>query len=317
MPVNIDRSLRLPEGEFFPTAEPKSGICIHHTVGGSARSTFNWWRRDGQIVGTAYIIERDGTVFEVFDAQHWAYQFGLRWPRAQKIAFEKRFIGIELASEGGLIEVDGNLYCFDRVSPRTLKSRDEAFDYGREYRGYRYFDKYEPAQLDSLMELINDLCDRFNVPRRAPSGFFDFYGDRLSRFQGLIGHTMVRADKSDPAPDINLWNRILNECEVQAVDIGEGTPKKKLTEPEIEALFRQNMQELNKMYVAAGSMVKGLIMELERGDRRTYIRLKDAVPNGHVVHYELVQGDPKLVFSIARALGFKEVTDSKLEVHHA
>ncbi len=316
MAVEIDRNLRLPETEYFPTREEKSGICLHHTVGGSARSTFQWWVQDGQMVGTAYLIARDGTVHEVFDPQHWAYQFGLRWPRARKIAFEKRFIGIEIASEGGLIEHEGELYCFDRISPRTRKSRDEAFDYGQDYRGYRYFDKYEPAQVDSLVELLNHLCDTFDIPRQAPSKFFDFYGDRLKHFKGIIGHTMVRRDKTDPIPDINLWNRLQNDCGIQAVEVG-APPRKKLTEPEIEELFRANMQELNKMYVPAGSMVKGLLMELERGERNTYIRLRDAVPNGHVVYYDFVQGDRKLVYQIGRALGFKEVTDSKLEVRNA
>ena len=39
-------------------------------------------------------------------------------------------MGIELASEGGLFEADGNLYSFDRISPKTLKPRPEAFDFG-------------------------------------------------------------------------------------------------------------------------------------------------------------------------------------------
>ena len=37
MPVLIDRSVRLPESEYFPQVQQKSGIAIHHTVGGSAR----------------------------------------------------------------------------------------------------------------------------------------------------------------------------------------------------------------------------------------------------------------------------------------
>jgi hypothetical protein len=36
MPLTIDRSLRLPANQFMPPAAQKTGICIHHTVGGSA-----------------------------------------------------------------------------------------------------------------------------------------------------------------------------------------------------------------------------------------------------------------------------------------
>ena len=39
MTLHMDRSFRLPESEYFPGAQRKSGIAVHHTVGGSARST--------------------------------------------------------------------------------------------------------------------------------------------------------------------------------------------------------------------------------------------------------------------------------------
>jgi len=134
MSVHIDRSLRLPQAGYFPGPEPKTGIALHHTVGGTAASTIRWWResrtRAGRprLTGTAYVVERDGTVFEAFAPEGWAYQFGLTWPQDTRLAFERRFVGIELASEGALIERDGALYCFDRVSPKTEKPREEAFD---------------------------------------------------------------------------------------------------------------------------------------------------------------------------------------------
>ena len=159
MALKTSHSLRLPDGEFFPAARKKSGIAIHHTVGGTALSTLEHWLRDTtkagkrRVVGTAYMIDRDGTVYQVFEPLAWAFQFGLEWPPARQMKFEQRFIGIEIASEGGLTEFDGDLYCFDQVSPKTRKPRAESFDYGKPYRGYRYFDQYEPAQVDSLVSL--------------------------------------------------------------------------------------------------------------------------------------------------------------------
>ena len=311
------RSMRLSENQYFPRSGGKTGICIHHTVGGSARSTFEWWMKDPLQVGTAYIIERVGTVFEVFDPEAWAWQFGLPWPAENKIAFEKRFIGIEIASEGGLTESSGKLYCFDTISDRTLKNRQEAFDYGEVYRGYRYFDKYEKVQVDSLIQLINELCPRFGIERKVPDKVLAYYGDLLTGFQGIIGHTMVRKDKSDPAPDMEFWSRVINECGlVKTSDLG-GAPAapRLLTESDKDQLFEANVQQINVMNVAAGSMVKGLIMELERDGRNTYIKLHDAVANGHAVNYDSVQGEKGLVFRIGRALGFKEVTESRLEVY--
>ena len=91
---------------------------------------------------------------------------------------------------------------------------------------------------------------------------------------------------------------------------------KTLKQPDIDALFKHNVQEINKMNVSAGSMVKGLIMELERKNRNTYIKLRDAEEDGHKVYYDFVSGKPDLVARIARALGFKTVTDELLEVRH-
>ncbi len=318
MAPEINRTLRLPAQQYFPSSNTKTGIVIHHTVGGSVASTFHWWMRDDQMVGTAYIIDRDGMIFEVFDPAAWAWQFGLKWPRAKKIQFEKRFIGIELASEGGLIESEGKLYCFDRVSDKTLKRPEEALDFGRIYRGYRYFDKYEDAQVDSLLELTNHLCDQFRIKRQVPDQFLNYYGDGLANFEGIIGHAMVRKDKSDPAPEVSLWNRIVTSCGAVPTSIGTSNISgRTMTENELDQLFKDNIKQINQMNVAAGSMLKGLIMELERGERGTYIKLSNAVTDGHAVDYEFVQGDRTLVARIARALGFRTITESRLEVRSA
>ena len=60
MALKIDYSLRLPDGQFFPAARKKTGIAIHHTVGGTALSTMAHWLKDRtrsgklRMVGTAY-----------------------------------------------------------------------------------------------------------------------------------------------------------------------------------------------------------------------------------------------------------------------
>ncbi|MDR8389612.1 N-acetylmuramoyl-L-alanine amidase [Aliifodinibius sp. S!AR15-10] len=325
MALEIKKDWEMPDAEYFHTANKKTGICVHHTVGGTARSTFNWWNQDSSMVGTAFIIDRDGSVYNVFDPKCWAWQFGLPWDYEDKIAFEKRFIGIELASEGGLLEDSGKFYCFDRISPKTEKPEAEVFDAGSNYRGYRYFDRYEPAQIDSLVELINYLCDEYDIPRRVQADQTKYFGEKLKDFEGIIGHTMVRKDKSDPAPVPELWERLINECNLETVGDqevdnrsgnGDTEPSEAMGQQEIDELFNHNVRELNKMDVAAGSMVKGLIMELERGDRNTYIKLRDAEEDGHTICYDFLEGDKSLVKRIGGALGFKKVTKDTLEVRH-
>jgi hypothetical protein len=322
--MNFKSTLRLSPEQYFSVKQKKTGICLHHTVGGSAASSIDWWKRDNQMVGTAYIIDRDGSVYQAFEPEGWAYQFGLKWPQQDKLAFERRFIGIEIASEGGLIESGGNLYCFDKVSPKTLKSKNEAFDFGRPYRGYRYFDKYESAQIDSAVQLVNYLLSTFNIEKKIPARYMEFYGQKLKNFNGVIGHVNVREDKSDPLPDENFWKRIINECGLQLTEINGSANvlaaennKPALSQDQVQALFLENVKQFNSMNTAAGSMVKGLLWELQDSGRNTYIRLRDAVRDGHVVFYDLVQGDAGLVEMAAKSLGFKSCDSNRLEVYNA
>jgi hypothetical protein len=88
-----------------------------------------------------------------------------------------------------------------------------------------------------------------------------------------------------------------------------------MSDAEIEALFQHNADQLAKMNVAAAGLVSALLDELERAGRKTYVRLKNPAARGHKVDYDFVQGDRRLVATLANALGFKSVSDTRLEVH--
>ena len=183
--MNISTSLRLPADSYFPEKHPKDLIVLHHTVGGSAKSTFEYWRTniDAKHIGTAYIIDRDGTIYEVFPPECWAYHLGLKTTQA----VDKRSIGIEIASEGALLERGGNYYAFGRLTEAT-RYNGPVFDVDAEvstsgiktvsapqlWRDYRYFAQYTPAALASVFALVDALLTRFAIPRQAPSDHVDF-----------------------------------------------------------------------------------------------------------------------------------------------
>ncbi|MBI4500782.1 MAG: N-acetylmuramoyl-L-alanine amidase [Gemmatimonadetes bacterium] len=315
MAVSVNRSLRLPAGEYFPEPQRKSGIAIHHTVCRGARAAFDWWRTDKapdgstNHVATAYLIDRDGTVFELFDPEAWAWQFGLAWPDPARTDFEKRFIGIEIASEGALTEHNGDLYALGAVCPQNLRPKTEALDYGRDYRGYRWFARYQPAQLDALGALVDELCTRFAIPRVRPASPFDYYGEAVRDFEGVIGHAIIRQDKTDPAPDPRVWQGLADRARVRSVVVAPSSVSQALDHT---ALFGANARCLDAMESAAGSLVKDLLMELER--RGTFLRLTS--PRPHSVGYEVAEGARGPVLPLALSLGLK-VTDRTIEVRHA
>ena len=127
---------------------------------------------------------------------------------------------------------------------------------------------------------------------------------------------MVRRDKSDPAPMMALWDRLIAECGLQPMLISKdaGLGKSQPSEEQAEALFASNIEQIKKLATGAGSLVKGFIMELER--QNTFIRLADAEDGGHKLGYELVSGSKSMLKRIANALGIERVTESQIEVRH-
>lgn len=204
--ININQTIRLEKKDYIQTETPKDLIVLHHTVGGSAKSTIDYWKSDANRIATAYIIERNGEIFEVFDPKYWAFHLGLKNSGG---AVDKRSIGIELASEGGLTQREGKLYCFDKVSPRTL-FKDKYYDHGTLWRGYRFFDAYADAQISAVVTLTNYLCSRFEIPGQTPANHLEA-DDSYREFKGILGHQHLRLDKSDVHPGFD-WQKLIDEC---------------------------------------------------------------------------------------------------------
>ena len=94
-----------------------------------------------------------------------------------------------------------------------------------------------------------------------------------------------------------------------------GTPAGKvLTEDEKKLLLKQNVAQYAQLDRDAGNMVKQLLWELQAKGRNTYIRLRNVVPNGSIVFYDMVQGSADLVKGLADDLGFTSRDDHRLEV---
>jgi peptidoglycan hydrolase-like protein with peptidoglycan-binding domain len=201
----VDRSLRLSDAQYLQEEYPKDLIVLHHTAGGSARSTFNWWQEgDPKRIATAYIVERDGTILEVFDPRFWAFHLGLPGTGGR---VDRRSIGIELASEGWLEEGAGGLLAFGRPFA------GEVYDHGSEWRGQRYFAAYTPDQTASVIALVDHLCELFAVPRRTPADSLAF-DPALFDFRGIVGHHHVRADKTDLHPGFR-WESLIEEARLE------------------------------------------------------------------------------------------------------
>lgn len=208
----IDRTThRVVEGQYIAEARKPTGIMLHHTVSGAVKGVLKWWNATPERIGTAYLVERDGTIYEVFPPECWAYHLGL--PGKE---FDKRTIGIELVSEGALhAEQDPRnparfvLVAFHGTAhPKVLGYADDLYAAGRVvyfpdgYRGYQWFDAYDAPQWSAACQLVAWLCERYTIPARFPREALEPDGDwrRWFGYAGVLHHAMVRKDKSDLYP---------------------------------------------------------------------------------------------------------------------
>lgn len=204
--ILIKKNLALKSNQYIQKETQKTRIILHHTVGGSAESTVNYWASNQERVATAYIIERDGTIYECFDPKYWAYQIG----KGSNDRDNATCIGIEMASEGALIESKGKLYKF-AINEKNQYPIKEAYDYGKPYRGYRYFDVYDAPQLQSCIELVENLLSTFTtIPKKTPANHLDYLNNWKS-YKGIVSHTHLREDKSDVHPGFP-WARLIDHC---------------------------------------------------------------------------------------------------------
>lgn len=191
MPFKIDRrSLRLPDAQYVSTKTPKDLIVLHHTVGGSATSTFRYWVNAVERVGCAFLVDRDGKVYETFPPTGWASHIGLK----HQVAMERRSIGIEICNYGPLTKLEDKYYILGRISEAT-EFRGKVYDGGTIWRNTQYFEEYTPEQVASVTQLVKVLQTRFNIPNQK------FHGtDQLAAyadFKGVTAHCNLRPEKTD------------------------------------------------------------------------------------------------------------------------
>lgn len=206
----IDRTtFVLPQAQYVPESVDKDLVVLHFTAGQSAKSAFETWRRDSQRVGTAFVVDLDGTIYELFPPTQWAFHLGI----AGTTKHDRRSIGIEIANVGPLkpSAADpaalnwwpaqwGQRYCRRDETDRFIESP---------YRGMRFFARFPAVQMDAVGALVRQLCAEHGIGRTlAPAGRRnEFDPTFFNSFSGIATHANFRADKWDIGPAFD-WGRL-------------------------------------------------------------------------------------------------------------
>ncbi len=199
----VDRvRFALPPKQYVEEVTRKDLIVLHFTAGSSAGSAFQTWKNDPARVATAYLIDLDGGVYEVFNPKYWAFHLGVKGTSGH----DKRSIGIEIANVGPLKRSAQNPEALNwwpkdwQTRFCTLDEQDKFVQ--RSYRGMHYFAAFPEIQADSVRNLVHKLCDRFEIPKvladaaRRPECDMEFF----AKYKGIATHANFRKDKWDIGP---------------------------------------------------------------------------------------------------------------------
>jgi len=193
----------LTNGQYLTTQDKKLSQFLHHTVGTSAMSAWRWWNATPDRVGTAQMIDRDGSIWECFNPSMWAFHLGIKGDDNWQ---EKHSINIELVSAGPLRYEDKE-FRFYPLWPNktryTVIKEEEVYAFTKPWKGFEFWHKYTDDQLESLKWLIgkNVLTFPSLVVSNDIDKIFEYDPSVIEdHTPGLYTHGTVRKDKSDPFP---------------------------------------------------------------------------------------------------------------------
>jgi len=213
----IDRTrMSLSPSEFVPEITPKDLIVLHFTAGTTARSAFDTWRNDPRRIATSYIVDLDGSIYEVFPASSWASHLGVSSPQSIQ---DRRSIGIEIANVGPLQRSTDDPTVLNWWPKRTSTSADFTTKFCRldeteryvaaNFRGKSHFASYPDVQVEAVAALVRLLCEQFRIPPVLPpiARRFECDVNAFSTFKGVCSHANFRQDKWDIGPAFP-WDRL-------------------------------------------------------------------------------------------------------------
>lgn len=205
----IDRTrFRLPSSQYFQQVYPKDLIVLHFTAGATAAGAHAAWLQSPVPVATAYIVDLNGAIYEIFDPKYWAYHLGIRGVANANWKHDRRSIGIEIVNVGPLRPDPKNPDQLNWWPPSgeykaAWCTRRDTTRYVQEpYRGFDYFASFPQVQMASLKELVGSLCQTFNIPVKIPAHprRTEFNPAFFAAYQGIAAHQNFRDDKVDIGP---------------------------------------------------------------------------------------------------------------------
>jgi len=212
-PIELSKikAIDFPDNQYYPIETTKKQLVLHHTVSGPGTAgDIQTWLSDAAHVATHFIIDRDGTPYQLFSSRYWAHHLGVTKDILTKYGFtdlQTRNVDLNQYSIGFEIDNWGFLKKGDDGKFRTVYGNvvnTEIQEYPNLFRGERYYEKYTDAQIQTIGELLLYFNLKFNIPMNYNEDMWDMSKNALSGKPGVYTHVSYRPDKSDCHPQPEL-----------------------------------------------------------------------------------------------------------------
>lgn len=198
--MQIDKvTYKISEKNRYKTKSAKTQIVIGTSLRKDSRHITRLRHKEygNSKKWNTFTISRDGTVYQHFDEKYHTDFLGVK-------EGDKRSISIVLENMGALFQVGAN----KRINWLNEVCEEENV-VEKEWQGYEFWESFPDEQMESLILLCRELCEKHSIPKI----FIEFFHHHKEthKFRGVVFRGNYIEDSSDMNPllDIPKLNEML------------------------------------------------------------------------------------------------------------
>ena len=195
--IKIDKkTYNLSDRNYHKKEFKKHQIVLGNSFSEDLNHLKRWeYRLGGDYTKTAtFTIDRRGNIYQHYDPKYYSDFINNKM-------VDKKIISIIIENQGWLlkdllkdkyIDLVGNIY---KRKASVIEKR---------WRGFVYWDPYCPSQLKRCIELIDYLCNKYNIPSRCVG--HNTFVDGIEFFDGVTYKSNYNKETTDLSPAWNFSN---------------------------------------------------------------------------------------------------------------
>jgi N-acetyl-anhydromuramyl-L-alanine amidase AmpD len=190
-----------PKDQYYQEECHKKTIILHHTASGrGVEGDYRSWLVTTEHVATSHLIGWDGKVYQLYNSKFWAHHIGSTTANNREL--NQQAIGIEIDSWGGLTyDIDKKVF---KSYTGQVVAPENVIEYPKSFRGYRFFEKYTPVQIEAVRKLMLFWGHAYGIDLTYNPDMWDMCDRAIQVAPGVWTHVTYRKDKSDlhPQPEM-------------------------------------------------------------------------------------------------------------------